>query len=603
MPTFIQAASGKNIASTSFVGATATFTGNNVAHSLLVAAVLWFSNTFPTHSDPPSINVTDSRNTWEKRFSQSYVSGGVTVEIWDCLDAGAGANAVAATPGVNGGSIFLSVHEVQPDAGQVFKYNGRNFGSTTASGEITMGSPTIGPYTGTNYTFVASGVDSDNGQGSIVDTPLLWNNRQYNSNSTPINSGAGGGGGDILNYYGALCTFDTNNAGAATIVLGLADGRPIETAIGLLVNYCSTLPVADAVTAIPPGGTYTGPQTITLSQDQGYDMYYTLDGSTPTTSSTHYTSPITITTSKQISVLAHYSGGGVADTVSVFNYSIQPSPPPNSTITITWERRTRVGGSWMGGTGTVPLSEEAELYNLYIMNAAGNVVIRSVQGLTTNSFVYTPAMQFTDFGQYVSSVYVKVTQVSAAVGEGYIAVNPLLGLGGQTAGGGANATQILGDNISGSASDGDILRYNATTSTWDVVGPVLKRQTITRTTTSLANNAAEASSMNVFCGTFGLIKIQVDRDCRVQFYSTAAFRDADASRGYDTDPAVGGENGIIADFGFDSGGAQSWVCSPAIIGANVDGSPVQTLYYRVTNLSGSTSAVAVTITIVPLEIL
>lgn len=48
-----------------------------------------------------------------------------------------------------------------------------------------------------------------------------------------------------------------------------------------------------------------------------------------------------------------------------------------SDISMTWERRTRLGGAWLDGTGTVPLSEETENYELDIMQL-------NLQGRTTD---------------------------------------------------------------------------------------------------------------------------------------------------------------------------------------------------------------------------
>ena len=48
------------------------------------------------------------------------------------------------------------------------------------------------------------------------------------------------------------------------------------------------------VMAYPPGGTYAGPQTVTLAANKDGAIYYTLNGSTPSASSTMYTGPLTI---------------------------------------------------------------------------------------------------------------------------------------------------------------------------------------------------------------------------------------------------------------------------------------------------------------------
>lgn len=97
-------------------------------------------------------------------------------------------------------------------------------------------------------------------------------------------------------------------------------------------------------------------------------------------------------------------------------------------INMSWQRRTRVGGAWLDGIGTVPLSEQSELYEIQIFDSTGTTLKRTVTGITTNSFSYTSAMQVADFGSDQSSVYAVVYQVSASVGPGFPTINPTCGL-------------------------------------------------------------------------------------------------------------------------------------------------------------------------------
>ncbi len=85
-------------------------------------------------------------------------------------------------------------------------------------------------------------------------------------------------------------------------------------------------------------------------------------------------------------------------------------------LTITWKRRTRIGGDWRDAVD-IPLSEESERYEVDIMN--GVTVVRTITGLTSPTALYTAAQQVTDFGSAQASVTVNVYQISAAIGRGY----------------------------------------------------------------------------------------------------------------------------------------------------------------------------------------
>lgn len=88
-------------------------------------------------------------------------------------------------------------------------------------------------------------------------------------------------------------------------------------------------------------------------------------------------------------------------------------------LTISWKRRTRIGGDWRDGVD-VPLSEESERYELEIMQGA--TLKHTITGLTTQTAIYTAAQQVTDFGSAQSSISVRVYQLSAAVGRGYAGI-------------------------------------------------------------------------------------------------------------------------------------------------------------------------------------
>ncbi len=82
---------------------------------------------------------------------------------------------------------------------------------------------------------------------------------------------------------------------------------------------------------ISPGGSqYTTPKTVTLSTTtSGASLYYTVDGSTPTTGSTSYSSPITISTGTVLKVLgakAGWANSAEAPATYTFNFGTLTAP-------------------------------------------------------------------------------------------------------------------------------------------------------------------------------------------------------------------------------------------------------------------------------------
>ena len=87
-------------------------------------------------------------------------------------------------------------------------------------------------------------------------------------------------------------------------------------------------------------------------------------------------------------------------------------------IVITWIRRTRIGGELKDGTGTVPLAEASEAYEVDILAAPGGAVLRTLAS-TSESATYAAADIATDFGTLPATLSLAVYQLSEVAGRGF----------------------------------------------------------------------------------------------------------------------------------------------------------------------------------------
>ena len=126
---------------------------------------------------------------------------------------------------------------------------------------------------------------------------------------------------------------------------------------------------------------------------------------------------------------------------------------------------------------------------------------------------------------------------------------------------------------------------------------VSPRATFSTTTSSLTNNSSAFPNITGAYKSYLLFKIQTDRAAWIRVYTSSAARSADSSRSIDVDPLPG--SGVIAEV--ITTGASTQVLTPAVIGFNDDATPTDTIYLSVTNRSGTTGTVTVTLTALKLE--
>ncbi|WP_281301831.1 MULTISPECIES: phage tail protein [unclassified Iodidimonas] len=87
-------------------------------------------------------------------------------------------------------------------------------------------------------------------------------------------------------------------------------------------------------------------------------------------------------------------------------------------ITLTWVRRTRIGGELKDGTGVVPLGEASEAYQIDILDGPGGAVKRTLTA-SSPSVVYANADILADFGAVPVALSFAVYQLSEVAGRGF----------------------------------------------------------------------------------------------------------------------------------------------------------------------------------------
>ena len=171
--------------------------------------------------------------------------------------------------------------------------------STTYTIQIpTVTTPTFSPAAGT-YTSTQNVTIADSTAGATI---------YYTTNGTTATTSS-------TVYAGAIAVSATETIEAIAVASGYTNSA-VATA-----TYTITPPAATPMFS-PAAGTYTSAQSVTLSDaTAGATIYYTTDGSTPTTASTKYTGAITVSTTETIEAIA-VATGNANSAVATATYTI-----------------------------------------------------------------------------------------------------------------------------------------------------------------------------------------------------------------------------------------------------------------------------------------
>ena len=128
-------------------------------------------------------------------------------------------------------------------------------------------------------------------------------------------------------------------------------------------------------------------------------------------------------------------------------------------------------------------------------------------------------------------------------------------------------------------------------------GPGAVRTTTTYTTAALPDGATEVGALTIDKA-YRLLRLQVDRACRVRLYATAAQRDADLARPLGVKAT--GDHGLMLEFAATA--ALAATLSPMVDGASLETPPGRSVPAAVTNRSGAAGPVTLTLTYLPQEV-
>lgn len=146
-------------------------------------------------------------------------------------------------------------------------------------------------------------------------------------------------------------------------------------------------------------------------------------------------------------------------------------------------------------------------------------------------------------------------------------------------------------------SNGQVLTSNGSSAaTWTSAGALQPRNSAAATTASLANLATGNITITGFKG-YALYKIQTSGASWVRLYTDVASRSADSARLEGVDPAPG--SGVIVEV--ITTGAETILISPGIFGFSGESPTTTDIPATVTNKTGGTTTITVTVTILQLE--
>jgi len=295
------------------------------------------------------------------------------------------------------------------------------------------------------------------------------------------------GGGTITTVAGNGFTGFSGDGGSATMASFCGpDGMAFDKAGSLFITdecYSHVRKVSVTKPAATPGfslpaGSYAGTQSVTITDaTQGAVIYYTTDGSTPTTGSTVYGGPITVSSTETVMAIAMAPGYTVSAVTSAAYVITQPVGS-----TITWATPTPI--SYGTALSSAQLNATASVAGTFVYSPTAGTVLSAGQHTLQATFTPTDVTHYSTATASVTLTVNPATPVMSAVAS---SLNPSL----------VSDSVTFTANVTSSASapTGTITFFDGTT---QLGSATLSAGTATSTTSTLA--AGTHSITTVYSG-------------------------------------------------------------------------------------------------------
>jgi hypothetical protein len=178
----------------------------------------------------------------------------------------------------------------------------------------------------------------------------------------------------------------------------------------LLAQYTLNYPATSAPVFSLPAGSYSGAQSLTITDSQtGATIYYTTDGTTPTPSSTEYTGTITVTSTETVEAMAvatNYSPSAITSAAYTIDPGIAPGSGGTTSLTVT-------PGATTGNTGTISVAGTNGFSGTVNLTCSVTTTLTGVSDMPTCSLSPT-SVTISGAAAQTSTLTVNTTAASSA---------------------------------------------------------------------------------------------------------------------------------------------------------------------------------------------